>query len=55
MAVPKKKVTSSRRGMRNSHRRLKQRSIKRCIRCHRHLEPHHRCFCGDSLKVLKTQ
>ena len=47
MAVPKKKISTSRRNMRRSHDALKRKSINECPNCGEYKLPHHVCdSCG---------
>ena len=47
MAVPKKKVSPSRRGMRRSHHALKPEAHAECPNCGELRRPHHICpSCG---------
>ena len=47
MAVPKKKVSKSRRDMRRSHHRLKPTAHVECANCGERTMPHHICpSCG---------
>jgi len=47
MAVPKKKVSPSRRGMRRSHEALPRESSLECPNCGELKRPHHVCAsCG---------
>ncbi|MGH6933413.1 MAG: 50S ribosomal protein L32 [Dongiaceae bacterium] len=47
MAVPKKKVSKSRRNMRRSHHALKSGTWIECSNCGEHKRPHHVCgSCG---------
>lgn len=47
MAVPKKKVSKSRRDMRRSHHALKTSSRQECPNCGELKRPHHMCgSCG---------
>ncbi len=48
MAVPKKKVSRSRRNMRRfaSGNRLEKVAIVLCPSCHEHKRPHRICTCG---------
>lgn len=47
MAVPKKKVSPSRRGMRRSHEALKPETRLECANCGELKRPHHVCgSCG---------
>ncbi|MEW6546343.1 MAG: 50S ribosomal protein L32 [Bacillota bacterium] len=47
MAVPKKKTSRSRRGMRRSHWRLQPATMGECPRCHEPVVSHRACqACG---------
>jgi len=47
MAVPKKKMSKSRRGMRRSHDKLSMPSFSECPQCHEIKRLHHICpHCG---------
>ena len=47
MAVPKKKVSKSRRNMRRSHDALKPSAYVECANCGEYKRPHHVCrACG---------
>ena len=47
MAVPKKKVSPSRRGMRRSHEALRTEAHNECSNCGELKRPHHICgHCG---------
>ena len=47
MAVPKRKVSPSRRGMRRSHDSLKVEAFTECQNCGELKRPHHLCMaCG---------
>ncbi len=47
MAVPKKKVSRSRRDMRRAHDRLKSAVYEECPKCGDLKRPHHVCpYCG---------
>lgn len=47
MAVPKKKISKSRRGMRRSHDALKDVNTGECSNCGSQKRPHHVCdSCG---------
>ena len=47
MAVPKKKVSPSRRGMRRSHHALRPEARHECSNCGEAKRPHHICpHCG---------
>jgi large subunit ribosomal protein L32 len=57
MAVPKKKVSSSRRDMRRSHHALKVQKAAECPNCGELKRPHHVCgACGyyDGREVAPT-
>jgi len=48
MAVPKKKISKSRRNMRRSHDALKASSYEECPNCGELKRPHHVCeSCGQ--------
>ncbi|MCH7693761.1 MAG: 50S ribosomal protein L32 [Proteobacteria bacterium] len=48
MAVPKKKVSKSRRDMRRAHDRLKPAVYEECPNCGDLKRPHHVCpYCGQ--------
>lgn len=48
MAVPKKKISKSRRNMRRSHDALKASSYEECSNCGELKRPHHVCAsCGQ--------
>ena len=47
MAVPKKKTSKSKQGMRRSHMSLKAPAYMECQQCHEMARPHHICaHCG---------
>ncbi len=47
MAMPKSKISRSRRGMRRSHDSLKSPTVHKCKNCDSHYKPHHLCLsCG---------
>ncbi len=47
MAVPKKKTSKSKRGMRRSHDHLSVPAFGECPQCHESKRPHHICpHCG---------
>ena len=47
MAVPKKKISKSRRGQRRAHDALKAGAYVECANCGEHTRPHHICpSCG---------
>ncbi len=47
MAVPRKKITRSKRGMRRSHGALRAASYVECAKCGELKRPHHFCTsCG---------
>jgi large subunit ribosomal protein L32 len=47
MAVPRKKVSKSRRNMRRSHHRLRPVNVSECPNCGEFKRPHHICAaCG---------
>jgi large subunit ribosomal protein L32 len=66
MAVPKKKVSPSRRGMRRSHEALAKPTYAECSNCGELKRPHHVCShcghydgrevvaAGDGLKSIRT-
>jgi len=57
MAVPKKKVSKSRRDMRRAHHALKPQSPLECANCGELKRPHHICAkCGyyDGREVVAT-
>jgi large subunit ribosomal protein L32 len=48
MAVPKKKISTSRRGMRRSHDKLAASVYEECSNCGELKQPHHVCAaCGQ--------
>ncbi|MDI6895132.1 MAG: 50S ribosomal protein L32 [Bacillota bacterium] len=58
MAVPKKKTSRSRRGMRRSHWHLPAATLVQCPRCHEPIVPHRACpACGyyAGRKVLELE
>ena len=58
MAVPKKKVSQSRRDMRRSHEALKGSSYAECPNCGELKRPHHMCkSCGyyDGREVVASK
>lgn len=58
MAVPKKKVSPSRRGMRRSHEALSASSYQDCSNCGELKRPHHVCsHCGhyDGREVVAAE
>lgn len=58
MAVPKKKTTPSKRGMRNSHNSLKAKQLTECKDCGELKLPHHVCEgCGyyNGKKIIITR
>jgi large subunit ribosomal protein L32 len=58
MAVPKKKVSKSRRDMRRSHHRLKPLNLQECSNCGELKRSHHICqACGhyNGRQVLFTE
>jgi large subunit ribosomal protein L32 len=57
MAVPKKKISKSRRNMRRSHDSLKGAAYEECSECGELKRPHHVCAsCGQykGREVLET-
>ncbi len=58
MAVPKKKISTSRRDMRRSHHALKNPAHGECPNCGELKRPHHVCqSCGyyDGREVIETE
>ena len=58
MAVPKKKVSKSRRDMRRAHDALKASAYVECPNCGELKRPHHVCqACGyyDGREVIETE
>ncbi len=58
MAVPKKKKSKSKRGMRRSHDSLKVPNVAVCPKCHEPVLPHHVCLeCGTyrGRTIIKTE
>jgi large subunit ribosomal protein L32 len=58
MAVPKKKVSPSRRGMRRSHHHLSASAHQECSNCGELKRPHHVCsHCGhyDGREVVSAE
>lgn len=58
MAVPNRKTSPSRRGMRRSHWHLERATLAECPRCHERVVPHRVCpACGyyDGRKVLDLE
>ena len=58
MAVPKKKISSSRRGKRRSHHALSDSLVMECPNCGAEKRPHHVCpSCGyyKARKVVQFQ
>jgi large subunit ribosomal protein L32 len=58
MAVPKKKVSKSRRDMRRAHHALKPTSLAECSNCGELKRPHHLCkACGhyDGREVIASK
>ena len=58
MAVPKKKISSSRRGMRRSHDALKKINIMECPNCGEPKLPHQMClYCNyyDGKDVIEIK
>ena len=58
MAVPKKKVSKSRRNMRRSHHALTAASYAECANCGELKRPHHVCdACGyyDRREVIEVE
>jgi large subunit ribosomal protein L32 len=57
MAVPKKKISTSRRGQRRAHDSLAAASYEECSECGELKRPHHVCSeCGhyDGREVVET-
>lgn len=57
MAVPKKKVSKSRRNMRRAHHALKSSALNECPNCGELKRPHHVCeSCGhyDGREVVEA-
>ena len=57
MAVPRKKVSRSRRDMRRSHHALKSSAYVECSNCGEQKQPHHVCpACGhyDNRQVMEA-
>jgi large subunit ribosomal protein L32 len=58
MAVPKKKVSKSRRDMRRSHHALARNSHQECPNCGENKRPHHVCgSCGyyDGREIVASK
>ena len=60
MAVPKKKISSSKRGMRRSHLALTESLVMECPNCGAEKRPHHVCpscgyYNGRQLVQLKKE
>lgn len=58
MAVPKKKVSKSRRNMRRAHDALKMTNLVECPNCGELKRPHHLCqACGyyDGREVIEAE
>lgn len=58
MAVPKKKTSKSRRGMRRSHDSLKDITLTECSNCGSKKRPHHLCdSCGHykGIQIIKIK
>lgn len=58
MAVPKRKVSRSRRNMRRAHHALKAAAYAECPNCGELKRPHHLCeACGsyDGREVVETE
>lgn len=58
MAVPKKKISVSRRGQRNAHKHVKYSQMSACKSCGKEVRSHHICLhCGHykdrQVKALK--
>jgi large subunit ribosomal protein L32 len=58
MAVPKKKISSARRGARRAHNALKTSSLSTCSNCQESVMPHRVCpKCGwyDGREVVEVE
>jgi large subunit ribosomal protein L32 len=58
MAVPKKKTSPSRRGMRRSHKKVSFQQMATCPKCSELKYPHHMCLrCGhyNGRQVIVTK
>jgi len=58
VAVPKKKTSASKRGMRRAHASLEAPALVECPQCHKMKRPHHVCpFCGyyDGREVIAVE
>lgn len=58
MAVPKKKISKSRRNMRRAHDSLSPAAYTECSNCGEHKRPHHVCAaCGhyDGREVVEME
>jgi large subunit ribosomal protein L32 len=58
MAVPKKKISKSRRNMRRAHHALKPTTLVECSNCGELKQPHHVCrACGyyDGREVVASK
>ncbi|MBF0446841.1 MAG: 50S ribosomal protein L32 [Magnetococcales bacterium] len=58
MAVPKKKISSARRGARRAHNALKTNSLSTCSNCQESVMPHRVCpKCGwyDGREVVEVE
>lgn len=59
MAVPKSKISTSRRGMRRSHDALKANAVQECPNCGELKQPHHVCsacgFYGEREVVAQSE
>jgi large subunit ribosomal protein L32 len=58
MALPKRKITATRRGNRRAHNALKPPQLELCPQCHSPKLPHHVCrICGtyNGREVIKIE
>ena len=55
MAVPKSKISKSKRGMRRAHADLKSESINECPNCGEIRRPHHVCPACGFYNAMETQ
>ncbi|MCS7251121.1 MAG: 50S ribosomal protein L32 [Anaerolineae bacterium] len=57
-ALPKRRVTRTRRGMRRAHDALQRPNLVLCPRCKKRIRPHHVCpYCGvyRGVQVLEVE